>query len=146
MSSTGSRDELRDEGHDGEDEDGGEELNKAAAMILIDGGDDLDEARGRARGMTMTRSNGWIHDDMEELLKAASGCGRVSMGLGEEPALIYVLEMVLSAKIVKRARECSLLHLSHVRSRHSISGTAGCKTLTRLEGRLTGLVLIMVRR
>jgi hypothetical protein len=50
MSSTGSRDELRDEGHDGEDDDGGEELNKAAAMILIDGGDDLDEVRGRAVG------------------------------------------------------------------------------------------------
>jgi hypothetical protein len=39
MSSTGDRDELRDE-----DEDGGEELNEA--MTSIDGGDELDEARG----------------------------------------------------------------------------------------------------
>jgi hypothetical protein len=102
MSSISGRDELDesgveelgDEDHDGEDEDedGGEELDKAAAMTsTVDRDeyrDEFDEARGRACGMA--RSNGWIHDGVGKLLKAASVCGRDSVGLGVEPALICV--------------------------------------------------------
>jgi hypothetical protein len=54
MSSTGGKDELDesgmeelgDEDHDGEDEDGEEELDEAATLTSTDGGDELDEARG----------------------------------------------------------------------------------------------------
>jgi hypothetical protein len=54
MSSTGGgdelnergMDELRDEDHKGEDDDGGEELNEVTIMTLIDGRDDLDEGCG----------------------------------------------------------------------------------------------------
>jgi hypothetical protein len=46
--------ELGDEDHDGKDEDDEEELDEAAAMTSTGGGDELNEGRGRVRGMTMT--------------------------------------------------------------------------------------------
>jgi hypothetical protein len=36
----------------------------------------------------MVRSNGWIRDGVGELLEAASGCARGSVGPGVEPPLI----------------------------------------------------------
>jgi hypothetical protein len=57
-------------------------------MTSTGGGDELDEARGRARGMAMARSNGWIRDGVGELLEAASRCGRGSVGPAVEPVLI----------------------------------------------------------
>jgi hypothetical protein len=84
----GGREQLGDEDYDGEDEDGGEELDEMATMTSISSRDEFDEARGRARGMA--RSNDWIRDGVGKLLKAASGCDRGSVGPGVEPALIYV--------------------------------------------------------
>jgi hypothetical protein len=46
--------ELEDKDHDGEDDDSGEELDKAVVMTSSGGGDELDKGRERAYGMMMT--------------------------------------------------------------------------------------------
>jgi hypothetical protein len=50
--------ELGDEDHDREDKDGGEELDEVVAMTSTVDGDELNEGRGRAHGMTMVMRRG----------------------------------------------------------------------------------------